>query len=598
MGERKRVVRIAWHVDAKTLAARMGVPAREVLKALDALRATPANADTTLDVDEAAIVAAAFGWRVEDLAARQRRELAEAVTAPASAAEALVPRPPVVAVMGHVDHGKTTLLDRIRNSNVAAGEAGGITQHIGAYRAKTPHGFITFLDTPGHEAFTRMRARGASVTDIVVLVVAADDGPMPQTLEAIAHARAAEVPIVVAINKADVLGADPQRVRRELANAGLLPEEWGGDVLFCDVCAKTGDGIDALLDAIALQAELLGRKADPSRPASGTVLEAFVDRGKGPVAHVLVRDGTLRIGDTVVVGTVMGRVRAMTDERGKSLREAGPATPVEMLGLDAVVGAGDELCVVSDVQTGKRVVHARRANTAAVSGVSPSRTATSAASSVEDILARLAEPTRPELRVVLKADVQGSQEALAAALANLPSDKARVSLLHTGVGSVTERDIHLAAASGATVFTFQTRTEARAAALAEKMGVRVHQHRIIYELIEDVRLLMQGALEPITVEKSLGKAEVRHVFRGIPKVGAVAGCFVLEGVVRRSAQARLIRRDVTLWTGNVAGLRRFKEDVDAVNRGFECGLTLEGCSDLARGDIVECFTIERLAQTL
>ena len=483
-------------------------------------------------------------------------------------------RPPIVTVMGHVDHGKTSLLDRIRKASVADGEAGGITQHIGAYRVETSQGTIAFLDTPGHEAFTAMRARGASATDIVVLVVAADDGVMPQTKEAIAHAHAAKVPIVVAINKVDKPGAEPEKIKRDLASLGLQSDEWGGDTMFRMVSAKTGEGVDQLLEAILLQAELLELKANPTKRSSGVVIEALLDRGRGPVARVMVQDGTLHVGDVILAGGAWGKVRALTDELGRSVAAAGPSTPVEVLGLNEVPSAGDPVHAVKDARTAEEIAETRRKKASKTlhkdSGLS-----------LDGIVAKLQEAEQLELRLIVKGDVQGSVEAVTHALSRLTTPKVKVTIVQAGVGGITEGDVNLAVASKAIIVGFNVRSAGKAGSLAEAEGIEIRLYNIIYNAIDDIRSAMEGLLPATKVEKVLGRAEVRQVFR-IVKIGLVAGCMVQSGLVRRTADARVLRDDLVVWTGKLSGLRRFKDDVKEVPEGFECGISLENFQDLKR----------------
>jgi translation initiation factor IF-2 len=590
MSAHKKVIKIEENISLQTLAARMSLKATEVLLKLLSLGMTGVNINSTLDADTAKLLASEFGWDVEDVAVTEEEAIKEARKVEDETDESRVSRPPIVTVMGHVDHGKTSLLDKIRTSEVAAGEAGGITQHIGAYRVQTPKGLLTFLDTPGHEAFTQMRARGASVTDIVILVVAADDGVMPQTKEAVAHAKSADVPIIVAINKIDKPGADPERVKRELVELGLQPEEWGGETIFCEVSAKTGAGIDHLLEMISLQAEILELKASPLQPATGTVIEALLDRGKGPVARVLVTDGTLHVGDIMIAGPAWGKVRAMTDEHGQNVAEAGPATPVELLGLSDVPNAGDPLHIVKDAKKAQEIADSRKTK---VKNLVPA----SAKVSLEDLAKRMAEADQLELRLVIKADVQGSVEAVADALAKLSTEKVRVAIIHAGVGGITEGDINLAVASKAIVIGFGVRPAGKAASLAESEGVEIRLYNIIYNAVDDVRKAMAGLLAPTLIEKALGKAEVRQIFK-VGKVGAIAGCMVTEGSIKRSGRGRLVRDSVQIWEGKIGGLRRFKDDVGQVEKGMECGIMLEGYTDLKEADVIECYEIEEVAATL
>jgi translation initiation factor IF-2 len=590
MSAHKKVIKIEEKISLQTLASRMSLKATEVLMKLLSLGMTGVNINSTLDADTAKLLASEFGWEVEDVAVTEEQAIEQAREFEVQGEETREVRPPIVTVMGHVDHGKTSLLDKIRSEDVAGGEAGGITQHIGAYRVHTPKGTITFLDTPGHEAFTQMRARGASVTDIVILVVAADDGVMPQTKEAVSHAKSANVPIIVAVNKIDKPGADVERVKRELVELGLQPEDWGGETIYCEVSAKTGAGIEHLLEMVSLQAEILELKANPQQPATGTVIEALLDRGKGPVARVLVTDGTLHVGDIMIAGPAWGKVRAMTDEHGENVDDAGPATPVELLGLSDVPNAGDPLHIVKDPKKAQEIADSRKTK---VKNLIPA----SAKVSLEDLAKRMAEADQLELRLVIKADVQGSVEAVADALAKLSTEKVRVAIIHAGVGGITEGDINLAVASKAIVIGFGVRPAGKAAGLAETEGVEIRLYNIIYNAVDDVKKAMAGLLAPTLVEKALGKAEVRQTFR-VGKVGAIAGCMVTEGSIKRSGKARLVRDAVQVWEGKIGGLRRFKDDVSHVEHGMECGIMLDGYSDVKPGDLIECYEIEEVAATL
>jgi translation initiation factor IF-2 len=511
--------------------------------------------------------------------------------AAAESPEDLTARAPVVTVMGHVDHGKTSLLDVIRHTDVAAGEAGGITQHIGAYRVSTPTGEVVFLDTPGHAAFTAMRARGAQATDIVILVVAADDGMMPQTVEALNHAKDAKVPIIVAVNKIDKPSANPDRIRQQLSEHGLIPEEWGGDTLYVNVSAYSKVGIDKLLEAIQLQAELKELKANPKKLAKGVVIEAKLDRNRGPMATVLVQEGMLKIGDIVVSGEHMGKVRALLNDKGSSVSEAGPSTPVELLGLDGVPEAGDILNAVADEKAAKTVVDHRRdqrrkKDLTAVGKVS-----------LENILEKIQEGQVKELKVVLKTDVQGSAEALREALTKQSTGEVKVNVIQAGVGGITESDVNLAKAGGAIILGFHVRPAGKAAQLAEQEGVDIKLYDIIYEAIDDVKKAMVGLLAPVKKERALGKAEVRQIF-SIPKIGNVCGCAVTEGKVTRQALVRLVRDNVQIYSGKLGSLRRFKDDVREVVQGYECGLTVEGYGDVKAGDVIEAYEIIEEAPTL
>jgi len=496
----------------------------------------------------------------------------------------------VVTVMGHVDHGKTSLLDYIRTTKVAAGEAGGITQHIGAYHVETPRGVITFLDTPGHEAFTAMRARGASVTDIVVLVVAADDGVMPQTIEAINHAKAAEVPLVVAINKIDKHEAKPDKVKQELLAHGVVPEEFGGDAAVVPVSAKTGAGVDALLEQILLQAEVLELKAATDVPAKGVVIEARLDKGRGPVATLLVQSGTLNRGDIILTGAVYGRVRAMLDESGKPVAAAGPSIPIEVQGLSEVPGAGEDMMVVADERKAREIAAFRH------SKVQDVKFAKQHAAKLE-LFGQMGEGEKKALTLVIKADVQGSQEALIHALTRLGTDEVKVTVVHAGVGGITESDVNLAMAARAVIIGFNTRADAAARKLAEGAGIQVKYYNIIYEAVDEIKAALSGMLAPEKKEQVLGLVEVRQVFR-ISKIGTVAGCYVQEGLVKRGAQVRVLRDNVVIHTGDIDSLKRFKDDVREVKAGFECGMSLKNFSDLKEKDQFEVFEVLEVARTL
>jgi translation initiation factor IF-2 len=569
-------VRLEGSVTVGELAQRLGVPAAEVVKRLIEVGVL-AGVNQQIPLETAKAVAEAMGARV--VTEEPRPQVAARRLEVAKEGEV---RPPVVTVLGHVDHGKTTLLDTIRHANVAAGEFGGITQHIGAYQVERDGRRITFIDTPGHEAFTALRARGAQVTDIAVLVVAADDGVMPQTVEAINHARAAGVPIVVAINKVDLPQANPDRVKQQLAELGLVPEDWGGDTVMVPVSARTGQGIDDLLEMILLVAELHELRADPHKPARGTVLEAKLDRGRGPVATVLVQEGTLRVGDAVVVGEVYGKVRAMTDDRGQRVQQAGPSTPVEVVGLSDVPTAGDLLEVVADERRAKAIAEERRER----------RRAAELGQARRGSLEELVEVR--ELRLVVKADVHGSLEAILGALQRLQTEEVKINALHAAVGAVTESDVMLAAASRAVVVGFNVRPDPAARKLAEQEGVDVRLYRIIYEALDDVQALVKGLAAPKVTEVVLGRAEVRRIFH-ISRVGTVAGCYVLDGRIPRSAQVRLIRDGAVVYDGRLASLRRFKDDVREVAAGFECGMVLENFQDIKEGDVIEAYAVQEQA---
>jgi translation initiation factor IF-2 len=496
-----------------------------------------------------------------------------------------------VTVMGHVDHGKTSLLDYIRRTKVAAGEAGGITQHIGAYHVETPRGVVTFLDTPGHEAFTAMRARGAKATDIVVLVVAADDGVMPQTIEAINHAKAAEVPLVVAMNKIDKHEANPDKVKQDLLAHGVVPEEYGGDSPVVPVSAKTGQGVDELLEQVLLQAEVLELKAPADAPAKGVVIEARLDKGRGPVATLLVQSGTLRRGDIVLLGAVYGRVRAMLDENGKPVQEAGPSIPVEVQGLSEVPNAGEDMMVIADERKAREIANFRQGKFRDV------KFAKQQATKLENMFGQMAEGEKKVLTLVIKSDVQGSQEALVHALTRLATDEVKVSVVHAGVGGITESDVNLAMAARAVIIGFNTRADSTARKLIESAGIQVRYYNIIYDAVEEMKAALSGMLAPEKKESVLGLVQVRQVFR-ISKIGTVAGCYVQEGMVKRSAQVRVLRDNVVIHTGEIDSLKRFKDDVREVKAGFECGMSLKNFSDIKEGDQFEVFEVLEVARSL
>lgn len=582
----RSILKVTEFVTVSELATMMDVSVNEVISACMNL-GLMVSINQRLDAEAMVVVAEEFGYKVEFVSA----DIQEAIADDEVDDEAsLVPRPPIVTVMGHVDHGKTSLLDNIRKTNVIEGEAGGITQHIGAYSVVLNGRKITFLDTPGHEAFTAMRARGAKVTDIVILVVAADDGVMPQTKEAIAHAKAGNVPLVVAINKIDKPEANPDRVKQELVANEVIPEDYGGDVPFVCVSAKSGQGIDELLENVLLQAEILELKAVKEGPAKGVVIESRLDRGKGAVASVLVQAGTLKRGDIVLAGATFGRVRAMVDENGKSVQSAGPSIPVEIQGLSDVPQAGDELIVVSEERKARELANYRQGKYRDVK----------LARQVNDKLGGLFGQN-PEgqktLSLVIKSDVQGSQEALVHALTKLSTDEVKVSVVHAAVGGISESDINLAIASNAVVLGFNVRADALARKLAENNGIDIRYYNIIYDAVDDVKAAMSGMLAPERRENHVGLVEIRQVIR-VPKVGAVAGCMVLEGVVRRNSHARLLRNNVIIWTGEINSLRRFKDDVKEVKAGAECGISLKGNDDIQVDDKLEIFEVEEVARTI
>lgn len=583
-----REVQVPETISVSDLAHKMSVKATEVIKTLMKM-GQMVTINQMLDQDTAMIVVEEMGHK----AIAAKPDDPEAILgelAEKQDYEAL-PRPPVVTIMGHVDHGKTSLLDYIRRAKVAAGEAGGITQHIGAYHVKTPRGIVTFLDTPGHEAFTAMRARGAQATDIVILVVAADDGVMPQTKEAISHARAAGVPLVVAINKIDKPEANPERVKQELVANDVMPEEWGGDVPFCPVSAKTGQGVDELLENVLLQAEMLELKAPVEGPARGLVIESRLDKGRGPVASILVQSGTLHRGDIVLVGAEFGRVRAMINELGKAQNTAGPSIPVEIQGLSGVPHAGDEVIVLNDERKAREIALFRQGKYRDV------KLAKAHATNLANLFADVGEGEVKTLPLIIKADVQGSQEALIHALTKLSNDEVRVSVVHAAVGGISESDVNLASASKAVIIGFNVRADALARKLAETEGIDIRYYNIIYDAVDDVKAALGGMLSPEKRETPLGLVEIRQIIR-VPKVGNIAGCRVLEGLIRRSAMVRLLRDNVVVWTGELASLKHFKDDVREVKAGMECGLSLKGYDDIRELDQLEVFEVTEVARTL
>ncbi len=570
------------------LAHKMAVKGVEVVKALMKM-GMMVTINQSIDQDTALIVVEELGHIGKPAAADDPEAfLDEGIEA--VEAEAL-PRPPVVTVMGHVDHGKTSLLDYIRRAKVVQGEAGGITQHIGAYHVETPRGVITFLDTPGHEAFTAMRARGAKATDIVILVVAADDGVMPQTIEAIAHAKAAGVPMVVAVNKIDKEAANPERIRQELTAHEVVPDEWGGDVQFIDVSAKKGLNIDALLEAVLLEAEVLELTAPVDAPAKGIIVEARLDKGRGAVATLLVQSGTLKKGDMLLAGTAFGKIRAMVDENGKAINEAGPSIPVEILGLSDVPNAGEDAMVLADEKKAREIALFRQGKYRDV------RLAKQQAAKLENMFNNMGENQAQSLSVIIKADVQGSYEALAGSLKKLSTDEVKVNVLHSGVGGITESDVNLAIASGAFIIGFNVRADASARKLAENENVEIRYYNIIYDAIDDVKAAMSGMLSPEEKEQVTGTVEIRQVI-SVSKVGNIAGCMVTDGVVKRDSHVRLIRNNVVIHTGELSSLKRYKDDVKEVRMGFECGLMLKGYNEIMEGDQLECFDIVEVARTL
>jgi translation initiation factor IF-2 len=580
-----REVTITEGITVRELAEKLDIRAKDLLKTL-LDRGVFATINQALDVPTATSLAEAFSGIVRVISFEEEliREVARE-----EKAENLMPRPPVVTVMGHVDHGKTSLLDALRQTNVVEGEAGGITQHIGASQVEVDSRRVVFIDTPGHEAFTRMRARGAKVTDIVVLVVGADDGVMPQTLEAIDHARAAKVPIVVAINKIDKPDAQPERVKRQLADHKLVPEEWGGETVVVEVSAKQRKNLDRLMEMILLVGDLRELKANPQAPATGTVLESRVDKGRGPVATVLVQNGTLRIGDVFICGAVYGKVRAMFDDRGRAVRSAGPATPVEVLGLQGVPEAGDQFQVAEEVKA-RQIVEYRQSKRreAALARTAGARL------TLDQLHEQLKAGEVKELPVVIKADVHGSVEVLSEMLPKLSTDQVKLKILHASVGAVAETDVLLASASNAIIIAFNVRPDRKAAELAQQENVDIRVHTVIYELADEIQKALAGLLEPVVKEIYLGRAEVRETFR-IKGVGTIAGCYVQDGIIKRDAELRVLRDNVVIYTGRVSSLRRFKEDVTDVRSGFECGLGISNFNDVKIGDVLECFTPQKLA---
>jgi translation initiation factor IF-2 len=594
-----RNITITEGISVKDLAEKLGIRAKDLIARLLA-RGVFATINQTLDAELASEMARHFGAETAVITFEEQaaKEVAAGAAAGEEASAGAIARPPVVTIMGHVDHGKTTLLDSIRETNVAEGEAGGITQHIGAYKVKVmdtnspAYGReIVFLDTPGHEAFTRMRARGAKATDIVVLVVAADDGVMPQTLEAIDHAKAAEVPIIVAVNKIDKPEALPDRVKKQLADRGLLPEDWGGTTVFVDVSAKKKTNLNLLMEMICLVADLQELKANPERPATGTVLEAKLDRGRGPVATLLVQDGSLRVGDNFVVGNVYGKIRAMFDDRSNVLEVAPPSTPVEILGLEGLPQAGDQFVAVADRDKARGISEYREQKAREAQLAKSSRV------SLEGLAEQIKTAGTKELPIILKGDVQGSVEVLSDLLAKLSNEKVKINVLRTGVGAITETDVLLASASNAIIIGFNVRPERKAQEIAEQEKVDIRLHSIIYELQDEIKKAMTGLLEPQIKETYQGRAEVRETFR-IPKVGTVAGCIVQDGSIKRDAEVRLLRDNVVVYKGKIASLRRFKDDASEVRNGMECGIAIANYGDVKVGDVIEAFTTERIAVEL
>lgn len=582
----KKVIKISSGITVNELSQALGIKASEVIKKLMDVGII-ATINHIIDIDAASLIASEYGYSVENVSFNEAIALEESADSP----ESLVFRAPVVTVMGHVDHGKTSLLDAIRKTNVTSSEAGGITQHIGAYSVQIDDSMITFLDTPGHEAFTEMRARGAGITDIVVLVVAADDGVMPQTVEAINHAKAAGVPIIVAINKIDKPGANPSKIKNSLLEYGLVSEELGGTTLYANVSAKSGQGIKELLELIILQSEVLELKANPDKPARGTVVEAKLDKGRGPVATVLIQSGTLKVNDSAVCGLYYVKVRAMVDYNGNKLESAGPSIPVEIFGLEGVASPGDNFIVLKDEKEAKRISAERQMKHREVELSSSKRI------TLDGIYEQIKTGDVKELRLIVKTDVYGSMEALIQSFNKLSNAKVKVKVVHSGASAITESDVMLAKATNSIIIAFNVRPESKALALSESEGIEIRYYSVIYDGVKDIKDAMEGLLAPIEKEKITGKAEVRNVFT-LPKFGTVAGSFVLSGTIKRSSNVRLLRDNIVIYTGKIDSLKRFKDDVREVQSNFECGVLLENYSDIKNGDIIEAYDIEYIKQTL
>ncbi|NLW81044.1 MAG: translation initiation factor IF-2 [Desulfovibrionales bacterium] len=583
----KRKIRVEDTIRLTDLAHQMGIKAQDLIKKLFAM-GVMATINQSLDFDTALLLASEFQYEVEKVGFSESDFL---LPKEADKAEDLKPRPPVVTIMGHVDHGKTSLLDAIRRTSVATGEAGGITQHIGAYHVATTRGEVVFLDTPGHEAFTTMRARGAKVTDIVVLVVAADDGVMEQTREAVSHSKAAGVPIVVAVNKMDKDGADPDRVKRELSDLGLMPEEWGGETIYAHVSAKKRQGLDELLELILLQAEVLDLKANPDKPGRGHVVEAKLDKGRGPVGTVLIQEGHINQGDAFVCGLISGKVRAMFDDQGRQIKTAGPAIPAEIQGFESIPEAGDEFVIVKDEKVARKIAEDRRIKHRDRELAKESKV------TLESFLASKAGEEAQTLNLLLKADVQGSLEAISEALVKLSTDEVKISLVHGGAGAITESDILLASASNAIIIGFNIRPTAKIKEVAEQEKVDIRFYDIIYKLVDDIKAAMSGMLAPDIREVYLGQADVQQIF-SVPKVGTIAGCMVSDGKLKRNAGIRLLRNGVVIYTGKLSSLKRFKDDAKEVTKGYDCGAALENFNDIKIGDIIEAFEFVEEARTI
>ena len=565
------------------LASRMKKTATEVIKTL-IKNGVMASINQTIDFDTAEFVATELGCRVEHevVVTIEDRLIDDHV----DTADELVPRSPVVVVMGHVDHGKTSLLDAVRKTNVASGEAGGITQHIGAYTVQVNGNPITFLDTPGHAAFTSMRARGAMCTDIAILVVAADDGIMPQTVEAINHAKAAKIPIIVAVNKMDKHGANPDRIKQQLTEYDLVPEEWGGDTIVCPISAKTGQGIDQLLEMVILTAEMQELRANPNRAAKGTVIEARLDKTRGPIATLLVQNGTLHKGDLIIAGTAVGRVRVMTDDKGRAISDAGPSIPVEITGLAETPTPGDEFDAVADERMARQLVEQRKQAEKDAAAKLTSKV------TLDNLFAKMQEGEMKELNLIVKADVQGSAEAVKASLEKLSNDEVRVRVIHAGVGAINESDILLASTANAIVVGFNVRPDAAAAASAQRANVDLRMYRVIYDAIDEIESAMKGMLAPKYREAIIGHAVVRQTYK-VSAIGTIAGCYVKDGKVTRDAQVRVLRDNIVIYDGVVGSLQRFKDSVKEVAAGYECGMSIEKYNDIKEGDIFECFVMEQ-----
>ena len=581
--ERVEVKEITYHgpMSVGELAEKLNRNASEIIKLLF-MMGTMVTINSTLDEENIELVCMEFNVECHKEVIIEEEDLEEQINAMEEDPSKLKPRPPVITIMGHVDHGKTTLLDTIRKTHVTEGEFGGITQHIGAYQVSVKGRKVTFLDTPGHEAFTAMRARGAQVTDIVVIVVAADDGVMPQTKEAIDHAKAAGVPIVVAVNKMDKPGINPDRIKSEMADNGVMPEEWGGDTIFVPISAKFGDGVDDLLETLLLVADMAELKANPDHLATGTVIEAKLDKGRGPVSTLLVQTGTLRTGDALVVGTAYGRVRKMVDDRGREIKKALPSTPVEIIGLNDVPIAGDVLKAFDDDKKARHVAEARLQKR-----VEKERNSTSAMS-LDDLARQIEQGDVQDINIIIKADVQGSAEAVKASMERLDVQGVRVNVIRSTAGQITESDIMLASASNAIIYGFNVRPNAMVRKKAEEEGIEIRLHNIIYKALEEMELAMKGMLAPVYEEVVIGQAEVRQTYK-VSKVGTIAGCMVTDGVVKRDSKVRLIREGVVIYTGKLGSLRRFENDVKEVQNGFECGMTIANFNDIKVGDIIELF---------